>query len=129
MTPRVRLIVPTLYTLSALVLPGCSGPGSRIQGSSVGSAVGGATGAVVGYRYGQAGLGQSVGSNLGSVAGSVADVARDQRSAKASSSTAMAQGATQFCPVGGEYYPSTFRFCPLHGAQLHERAETPATQP
>ena len=115
-------------TLGALVLAGCAGPSSRVQGSSVGSAVGAATGAVVGYQYGQAGLGQSVGSSLGSVAGSVADAAREQPRAAPSAPSPLAQGATQFCPIGGEYYPSTFHFCPLHGAELRHRADTPSRQ-
>lgn len=118
-----------LLLASFFLIAGCAGPGSRVQGSSVGSAVGGATGAVVGYRYGQAGLGQSVGSNLGSVAGSAADVVRDQRTAQSASSSAVAQGATHFCPIGGEYYPSTFKFCPLHGAELRDRAGSPAANP
>lgn len=118
-----------LLLTSLLLITGCSGPSSRVQGSSVGSAVGGATGAVVGYRYGQAGLGQSVGSNLGSVAGSAADVVRDQRGARPASSEAIAQGATHFCPIGGEYYPSTFKFCPLHGAGLRDRTDASTTHP
>ena len=89
------------------------------------SAVGGAAGAVVGYQHGEAGLGQSVGSNLGSVAGSMADAAT--RDLHRSASAPVSQGATQFCPVGGEYYPSDVRFCPLHGAELRDIISTSST--
>ena len=110
-----------------LGLAGCEAAQSRaIQGTAVGSALGAATGAVVGHHYGETGAGMAVGGSLGGVAGALAGSALQAppSAPPPSGPAATPVPLTKFCPVGGERYPEAFRYCPLHGIELHEK-ETP----
>jgi hypothetical protein len=100
--------------LICITLAGCQG---GVGGKRVGSAVGGAAGSVVGYQYGQTGIGRSVGSSLGGVAGEAAD-ARQRAPAPAAPAPAAASAPAKFCPIGGERYPESITYCPLHGSAL-----------
>ena len=99
---------------------GCQA-GRVIKASSpaVGSAVGSAAGAIIGYQHGEAGIGRSIGSSLGSAAGQVAGAAAEPRQAPRELPADAASGTGKFCPVGGERYPDSVRYCPNHGTELH----------
>ena len=108
-----------------LVATGC-GTAPQVGRSSrtIGSAVGEVTGTVVGRQYGETGVGRSVGSKLGTAAGAIAGSAIEGRQAQPPA-TAQSAAAQKFCPVGGEFYPASFVFCPLHGARLRDRSSLP----
>ncbi len=99
------------------------------QGAAVGSALGAATGAVVGHHYQETGAGMAVGAGLGGVAGGLAGSALDAQQKSQTPPLTATAGAprTKFCPIGGELYPETFRFCPIHGAELRVK-ETPGSR-
>ena len=104
---------------AGLLAAGCGTAGQTATRSSgtIGSAVGEVAGTVVGRHYGDPGVGRSVGAQLGGVAGNVAGSAIETRSAAPPKVVRPAE-PTMFCPIGGEAYPETFRYCPIHGAQL-----------
>jgi len=107
---------------SALLAAGCgTAPAASRSTRTIGSAVGEVTGTVVGHQYGETGVGRSVGAKLGTVAGELAGSAMEgQRASPAP--TPQAAAGKKFCPVGGEVYPASFVFCPLHGAELRDRS-------
>jgi len=116
---------------AALALAGCeTGQSKAMQGTAVGAALGTATGAVVGHHYQETGAGMAVGAGLGSVAGGLAGSALDgsHKPLPPLASSAAAPRLTKFCPIGGEFYPETFRFCPLHGAELRAKDTSGGTQ-
>ena len=107
--------------LSSLLAAGCvAGQTATRSSGTIGSAVGEVAGTAVGRQYGEAGVGRSVGSQLGGVAGNVAGSAIESRRT-APLAKPQDAAATKFCPVGGEFYPESFVFCPLHGAELRRR--------
>ncbi len=116
--------------LGAVAMAGCETMQSNtVQGGAVGSAVGAATGAVVGHRYGETGAGMAIGAGLGSVAGTVAGSALTvpPKAPPQPGVVPVAAPLTKFCPVGGEAYPETFRYCPLHGAELRAKDASSGT--
>lgn len=107
-----------LIGVAACLLAGCGA--TRTAGRSsrtIGSTVGEVTGTAIGHQYGERAVGRSVGSKLGGLAGEVAGSALETHRQPPSDSAQ----ATKFCPVGGEWYPSHFVFCPIHGAELRQR--------
>ena len=107
----------------AMGAAGCAGVASSGEYSkTIGSSLGQVTGAVIGHQYGQAGIGSGVGSDLGGLTGSA--VGSMQRSGASPTQKSKAREAqTKFCPTGGERYPDSFKYCPIHGDALRPLAE------
>ncbi|MBI4342054.1 MAG: hypothetical protein HY599_01660 [Candidatus Omnitrophica bacterium] len=111
-----------LIGLTGLLAAGCvAGQTATRSSRTIGSAAGEVAGTIVGRQYGDPGVGRSVGSQLGGVAGDVAGSAIESRGSRPTPARGDAP-ATKFCPVGGELYPETFKFCPLHGGELRRNA-------
>lgn len=120
--PRPGKAMVVCVTAMPVLIGGCqSVPSTARSGRTVGSAVGEATGTVIGRQYGESAMGRSVGSKLGSVAGEMAGSAVVTPGSQPANHP-QAAPERKFCPVGGEVYPGSFRFCPLHGAELRDRS-------
>jgi surface antigen len=117
----------------ALALVGCEGIQSAaqsktVQGAALGSALGTGTGAIIGNQTGKTGAGTAIGAGLGAVAGGLVGSnleAQDRKYQAQQYPPAAAQppasGQVKFCPVGDETYANSFKYCPIHGAELRER--------
>ena len=113
----------------ALIVAGCEtiSQSTATQGAAIGGAVGAATGAVVGHQYGESGVGMAVGTGLGTVAGSIAGSAVQSRKPAQPTPAQTASVPTKFCPIGGERYPESVKYCPIHGVELRERDASSTT--
>ena len=109
----------------ALLLSGCESMGTAAQskttqGAVLGGLLGAGTGAIVGNQGGHhAGAGTAIGAGLGALGGGLIGHAMEENSQKAQQqATPPATGRTKFCPVGGEIYPESVKYCPNHGVEL-----------
>ena len=123
-----------LLALSLVALMGCETMGTAaqnktVQGATLGGALGAGTGAILGNQMGHhAGAGTAIGAGLGALAGGLIGRATENRQPTASAPVAPVPVApvatttgTKFCPVGGESYADTFKYCPIHGVELKYR--------
>jgi len=93
------------------------------QGALVGSAIGAGTGAIIGNQSDHAGAGTAIGAGVGALTGGLIGHALEQKEKQAATqqypaSSAPAQAAERFCPVGGERYAGATQYCPIHGVEL-----------
>ena len=110
----------------ALVAAGCETMQSKTaQGALAGGALGAGTGAIIGHQTGRAGEGTAIGAGLGALGGALIGHAMESNEQKAAqqqypspTTTTAPQANAMFCPVGGERYNSTVRYCPIHGVEL-----------
>lgn len=120
---RGLIVFPAL----ALVAAGCESMGTamqskRNQGAVLGSLLGAGTGAIIGNQTGHAGAGTAIGAGLGALGGGLmGNALEEQDRSYHQASMPVAQGATKFCPVGGELYGPDVAYCPQHGTELRVR--------
>jgi len=124
-----------LWLCGAIALAGCESMGTAAQsktnqGAILGSLLGAGTGAIIGNQTGHAGAGTAIGAGLGALGGGLMGHAMEEQSqsvqrqqfppaaAYPSAATPVVTGQTKFCPVGGEVYPETVKYCPNHGVEL-----------
>ena len=124
-----------LLALGLVALLGCETMGTAaqdktVQGAALGGALGAGTGAILGNQMGHhAGAGTAIGAGIGALAGGLIGhgMQESQRPAPttpaaATAPTAPATGTgVKFCPVGGESYADTYKYCPVHGVELKYR--------
>lgn len=116
----------------AVAMAGCESMGTAAQskttqGAVLGGLLGAGTGAIIGNQSDRAGAGTAIGAGLGALGGAMVGHALEEQDKKieqqqfppATSQQAPATtGGTKFCPVGGETYPETVKYCPNHGVEL-----------
>ncbi len=128
-----------LLALSVVALMGCETMGTAaqsktVQGSVLGGALGAGTGAILGNQMGHhAGAGTAIGAGIGALAGGLIGRSAENRQPSSVTSAAPVAPAptapvatttgTKFCPVGGESYADTFKYCPVHGVELKYREQ------
>jgi hypothetical protein len=112
--------------LLAIALPaaGCESMGTAaqsktVQGAALGTAVGAGTGAIVGNQTGHAGEGAAVGAGVGALGGGL--IGRGMQEQERGVAAPASGSLTKICPIGGELYPESVRYCPVHGAELRVR--------
>lgn len=114
--------------VGVLALVGCENMGTAAQskttqGAVLGGLLGAGTGAIIGNQSDHAGAGAAIGAGLGALGGGLVGNAMEEKDRKAQqqqyppASGASATG-TKFCPVGGETYPESTKYCPTHGVEL-----------
>jgi len=117
--------------LSLLALTGCENMGTAAQskttqGAVLGSLLGAGTGAIVGNQaHHHAGAGTAIGAGLGALGGALIGHGLEEQSQAAqrqtfppATSAAATTGEVKFCPTGGETYPASMKYCPIHGVEL-----------
>lgn len=114
----------------AIALVGCEGmqtaaQSKTVQGAALGGLLGAGTGAIIGEQTGKAGAGTAVGAALGALGGGLVGSALEAQDKKIqqqqlppAGGAPATTGAVKFCPVGGETYPETVKYCPNHGVEL-----------
>ncbi len=127
--------------VSVVALAGCESMGTAAQskttqGAVLGSLLGAGTGAILGNQsHHHAGAGAAIGAGLGALGGGLIGHGMEEQSQAAqrqqfppASSAPQAVGATKFCPVGGETFPDSVKYCPNHGVELKykDRGTSPA---
>jgi len=122
----MRTATAWIMALCVMALAGCEGVQSAAQtktgqGALLGGLLGAGTGAIIGEQTGHAGAGTAIGAGLGALGGagigSALD-AQDKKIEQMQQPQATTQTATKFCPVGGEVYPESVKYCPNHGVEL-----------
>ena len=117
--------------LAAAALAGCESIGTAAQskqnqGAVLGGLLGAGTGAIIGNQTDHAGAGTAIGAGLGALGGGLLGHAMEERDQAAqrqvmppaSTTTAPITSGTKFCPVGGETFPDSVKYCPTHGVEL-----------
>jgi len=123
--------------LSAVMLAGCEAAGTamqskRNQGAVLGGLLGAGTGAIIGNQTDHAGAGTAIGAGLGALGGGLLGNAMEENDRRAEQQimppatapvTPAATAKTKFCPVGGEVYPESIKYCPTHGVELRYKEQ------
>ena len=128
--------------LSVLVLAGCESMGTAAQsktnqGAVLGGLLGAGTGAIVGNQmHHHAGAGTAIGAALGALGGGLVGHGLEEQSQTTqrqqfppATPTASAIGKTKFCPVGGETYDESVKYCPIHGVELKYKEQGSTSTP
>ena len=107
----------------AVLLTGCETMQSKTaQGALAGSAIGAGAGAILGNQEGHhAGTGAAIGAGLGALSGALIGHAMEDKPATqypTTTTTTTSNDKGMFCPVGGEHYSSSIKYCPIHGVEL-----------
>lgn len=125
--------VAMAFAVSMIALSGCENIGTAAQskttqGAVVGSLLGAGTGAIIGNQSDHAGAGTAIGAGLGALAGGLVGHAMEEKNQAAqqqqfppAATSAPAAVGTKFCPVGGETYDASVKYCPTHGVELKVR--------
>ena len=117
--------------LAVIALAGCESMGTAAQsktnqGAVIGGLLGAGAGAILGNQSDHAGAGTAIGAGLGALGGGLIGHAMEEKDQAAQQQTfppatttapAAAVGA-KFCPVGGETYDASVKYCPVHGVEL-----------
>ena len=133
----MRRIEVVICVLCVGALVGCESVGTaaqskRNQGALLGGLLGAGTGAIIGNQTDHAGAGTAIGAGLGALGGGLLGNALEERDRAASQQTMpaatttpapVAGSRTKFCPVGGEVYPDTVKYCPTHGVELRYKEQ------
>jgi len=120
----MSIVGVALAALASLAMSGCENIGTAaqsksVQGGLVGGGLGAATGAIIGNQSGRAGEGAAIGAGLGALGGALMGNAMEEQERRLQQQqTPPATGLTKFCPVGGELYAETVKYCPTHGVEL-----------
>ena len=126
----VGLLVLSLGAVMGCETMGTAAQSRTVQGATLGGALGAGTGAILGNQMGHhAGAGTAIGAGIGALAGGLIGHATEQPQQPAPMGTAPVPVApaaptyvkSKFCPVGGESYDETFKYCPVHGVELKYR--------
>jgi len=116
-----------------IAMAGCESMGTaaqskRTQGAVLGGLLGAGTGAIIGNQSDNAGAGTAIGAGLGALAGGLvgnameeSQRAQQQQTFPPATTSAPLVGQTKFCPVGGEVYDASVKYCPNHGVELKEK--------
>lgn len=88
-----------LTPLVVMFLIGCT---TTEKGTGIGAVSGAALGGIIGHQSGHGGQGAAIGGAVGALGGYV--VGEKMKS--------------KFCPVGGEQFDESVKFCPTHGVEL-----------
>ena len=123
--------------LSVVALAGCESMGTAAQskttqGAVLGGLLGAGTGAIVGNQsHHHAGAGTAIGGALGALSGAMVGHALEEQNQAAqrqqfppAASPSAAVGRTKFCPIGGETFPESVKYCPNHGVELKYKEAT-----
>lgn len=127
-----------VVALCALALAGCESMGTAAQskttqGAVLGGLLGAGTGAIIGNQEGRSGAGTAIGAGLGALGGAMVGHALEEQDKKiqqqqyppatTTSAAPAATGQTKFCPVGGEVYAESVKYCPNHGVELRYKEQ------
>lgn len=131
-----------IVAVCALALAGCESMGTAAQskttqGAVLGGLLGAGTGAIVGNQEGHhAGAGTAIGAGLGALGGGLIGHALEENERKTqqqqyppastsstTTTTTSSTSQTKFCPVGGEVYPESVKYCPNHGVELRYKEQ------
>ncbi len=96
---RAAFILPVM-----VILAGCT---TTQQGTATGALTGAAIGGIIGHQSGKGVEGAAIGGAVGALGGYVVGEKLKKK----------------FCPVGGEQYDESVKFCPKHGVELKYREE------
>lgn len=124
MHPTTRFV---MAAASAIAMTGCEAMGTAaqsktVQGATLGSALGAGAGAIIGNQTDHAGAGAAIGAGLGALGGGMVGHGMEEQSQHQQQQTMpTAASKTKFCPVGGELYDESVKFCPMHGVELRSR--------
>ncbi len=132
-------VVTLVGTLAVVALAGCESLGTAAQsktnqGAVLGGLLGAGTGAIVGNQmHHHAGAGTAIGAALGALGGGLvghgleeqSQATQRQQFPPATPVTSTAGANVKFCPVGGETYSQSVKYCPLHGVELKYKDQTP----
>ena len=141
----MRNMMTVVWVCVAIAAAGCENVGTATQsktnqGALLGGLLGAGTGAIIGNQSGHhAGKGAAIGAGLGALGGGLMGHALEEQdrslqrqqyppatgavaplapSTAASETGTATTGRTKFCPVGGEIYPESVKYCPNHGVEL-----------
>ena len=134
-----RLVI-LVSALSVAALAGCESLGTAAQsktnqGAVLGGLLGAGTGAIIGNQTGHhAGAGTAIGAALGALGGGLVGHGLEEQSRATqrqefppAMSTSASAGQVKFCPTGGEIYPASIKYCPLHGVELKYKEQPGAS--
>jgi len=104
------------------------------QGALLGGLLGAGTGAIIGNQsHHHAGAGTAIGGALGALGGGLVGHALEEQSQAAqrqqfppANPVSPATANVKFCPVGGETYPESMKYCPIHGVELKYKEQSPS---
>ena len=124
-------VVAVGSAIAMIALAGCESMGTAAQsktnqGAVLGGLLGAGTGAIIGNQSDHAGAGTAIGAGLGALGGALVGhameenqkAAQQQTFPPAATSAPAAAVGTKFCPVGGETYDASVKYCPTHGVEL-----------
>ena len=130
---KIAVIITAACAVTAL---GCEAMGTAAQsktnqGAVLGGLLGAGTGAIIGNQTDHAGAGTAIGAGLGALGGGLLGHALEEQDRRAqqqqfppaTTSAPVTTARTKFCPVGGEIYPESVKYCPNHGVELRYKEE------
>ena len=136
-----RLVI-VVSALSMVALTGCESLGTAAQsktnqGAVLGGLLGAGAGAIIGNQTRHhAGAGTAIGAALGALGGGLLGNGLEEQNRAVqrqafppAMSTSASTGQAKFCPAGGELYPASMKYCPLHGAELRYKEQPEAASP
>ena len=146
---RVRAVV---CGIALLALAGCENLGTAAQsktnqGALLGGLLGAGTGAIIGNQTGHhAGAGTAIGGALGALGGGLIGHALEEQSQATQrqqfppaspapgtlapvATNPATTGGVKFCPTGGETYPDSYTYCPVHGVELRYKEDASSSVP
>ena len=117
--------------LAIIALAGCECIGTAAQAKTKQGAVFAGllrtgAGAILGNQSDHAGAGTAIGAGLGALGGGLighamegnSQAAQQQTFPPAATTSAASAVGAKFCPVGGETYDASVKYCPVHGVEL-----------
>ena len=139
-----RMVIGMGCMAATVVLAGSESMGTAAQsktnqGAVLGGLLGAGTGAIIGNQTGHAGAGTAIGAGLGALGGGLMGHAMEESqtttqqqtfppATTSSTSGYSATGAgVKFCPVGGETYDESVKYCPIHGVELRHKDQSGTT--
>ena len=133
-------VVAVMGVLALCSLGGCESLGTAAQsktnqGAVLGGLLGAGTGAIIGNQSRHAGAGTAIGGALGALGGGLMGHALEEQSQAtqrqqfppATTTAPATVGKTKFCPVGGETFDESVKYCPNHGVELKYKEQGTST--
>lgn len=128
---RGLVVIGTLVALSGCEALGTAAQSKTNQGALLGGLLGAGTGAIIGNQAGHhAGAGTAIGGALGALGGGLLGHALEEqgqatqsRQVPPATTTSITPGQVKFCPAGGETYPASMKYCPIHGVELRVKED------
>ena len=135
-------IAMTTWAVAMVALAGCEQLGTAAQskttqGAVLGSLLGAGTGAIIGNQsHHHAGAGTAIGAGLGALGGGLIGHALEEQGSTSqrqqfppATSAPASVGKTKFCPVGGETFDESVKYCPNHGVELRYKEQGSSSPP